>query len=120
MQPNRDLSPVELGELRELLQKSRDDIEASLFKNEADSKPVDLDLAIGRLSRVDALQQQQMATARRRRLEASMEQIRAALGRMAAGSYGECVGCGDFIGIARLRTRPEALRCLACQSDPSS
>ena len=68
---------------------------------------VDLDLPIGRLSRVDAMQQQAMAKAEQVRREQRLEQVGAALERMADGEYGYCCLSGEPIGYARLRARPE-------------
>ncbi len=31
------------------------------------------------------------------------------------GSYGICTGCGEKIAAARLRAKPEAIRCVRCQ-----
>lgn len=42
--------------------------------------------------------------------------IRAALNKMAEGSYGLCEACGNDIGYARLQARPEAPLCFACQA----
>jgi len=42
------------------------------------------------------------------------EQIQAALERMAAGSYGECIKCGDNISPARLEAIPFATTCIKC------
>lgn len=42
--------------------------------------------------------------------------VRAALERMAEGSYGECVDCGQSVGVPRLLAQPSATRCIACQS----
>ena len=44
------------------------------------------------------------------------EQIRAALARIEAGSYGTCTDCGTQISEARLSVRPEAARCVECQA----
>ena len=41
--------------------------------------------------------------------------IDAALARIEAGTYGDCVGCGVHIPKARLQATPEALRCIPCQ-----
>lgn len=41
--------------------------------------------------------------------------IDAALARISAGTYGECVDCGADIAPERLRAAPAALRCLRCQ-----
>ncbi|RCX10021.1 TraR/DksA family transcriptional regulator [Extensimonas vulgaris] len=46
---------------------------------------------------------------------ARLANIAAALERIASGTYGQCIDCGDEIPIARLQAAPEALRCIACQ-----
>ena len=50
----------------------------------------------------------------------SMEQHRnavdAALARVAAGTYGQCVECGKPVPEGRLEVRPDAARCVACQA----
>lgn len=45
----------------------------------------------------------------------TLNQIDAALARLEAGVYGECVDCGEDIGVARLEANPKALRCIVCQ-----
>lgn len=40
--------------------------------------------------------------------------VLAALHRVAAGTYGRCVTCGDPIAVARLDAIPEAARCIGC------
>lgn len=47
---------------------------------------------------------------------AELVAVRAALERIAAGSYGECADCGQPVGVPRLLAQPSALRCIACQS----
>jgi DnaK suppressor protein len=44
-----------------------------------------------------------------------LEEIDAALGRIAEGSYGECEECGGNIGAARLEVQPTARFCIGCQ-----
>ena len=41
-------------------------------------------------------------------------EVDAALGRIAAGSYGACSACGGPLGMQRLRAIPEARFCLGC------
>jgi RNA polymerase-binding transcription factor len=43
-------------------------------------------------------------------------EILAALSRIQDGSYGTCADCGRSIPEGRLEARPEAARCVACQS----
>ncbi len=46
--------------------------------------------------------------------------IQAALDRLATGSYGSCLDCGDPIATERLRVQPQALRCLGCAAKRES
>jgi RNA polymerase-binding protein DksA len=43
-----------------------------------------------------------------------LEEIRLALARIAAGSYGRCARCGESIGDKRLGALPYATLCIAC------
>ncbi len=45
-----------------------------------------------------------------------LTEVDAALARMRAGEYGECIDCGQFIAPARLTAYPTALRCVGCQA----
>jgi DnaK suppressor protein len=45
-----------------------------------------------------------------------LTEVDAALARMRAGEYGECIDCGQLIAPARLTAYPTALRCVGCQS----
>ncbi|MGY1691395.1 TraR/DksA family transcriptional regulator [Geodermatophilus sp. SYSU D01105] len=44
-----------------------------------------------------------------------IEEIDAALQRIAAGTYGSCVHCGEAIPAERLEFRPFAAGCVSCQ-----
>lgn len=41
--------------------------------------------------------------------------LEGALERIAEGSYGACVECGQDVGFERLKVEPGALRCIDCQ-----
>jgi RNA polymerase-binding transcription factor DksA len=43
-----------------------------------------------------------------------MRMIQAALGRIADGTFGECVACGEPISEERLNAVPHAARCKRC------
>jgi DnaK suppressor protein len=52
-------------------------------------------------------------------LEAAQRQrteVMNALGRIEDGAYGRCVDCGDNVPDGRLEAKPEAARCVRCQS----
>ncbi len=91
----------------------------SLAAEEAATKPdravVDLDQqAVGRLSRMDALQNQAMAEAQSRRRQAERQRVLAALKRLDEGEYGYCLECGDQIAAERLALDPAIALCADC------
>lgn len=54
--------------------------------------------------------------AERMRDQQELQDVRAALQRIADGSYGECLDCGKYIAAARLQAFPTAKRCIDCQT----
>ncbi|MFV0513140.1 MAG: TraR/DksA family transcriptional regulator [Jhaorihella sp.] len=72
--------------------------------------------SVGRLSRMDALQNQAMAKAHQARRVAQARHLRSALDRMAAGEYGYCEDCGESIAKRRLDLDPAVTRCISCAS----
>jgi DnaK suppressor protein len=79
------------------------------------------DLAIERTP--DALDEVQFAAARElstRNLEREssiLREVRAALDRIADGSYGTCLHCEEEISQKRLKAVPWATLCIACQEE---
>ena len=82
----------------------------------ADSRrPVELDQTrVGRLSRMDALQDQAMALETERRREAEIHRIDAAVKRLDDGAWGYCVTCGEDIPKKRLELDPAIPVCVDC------
>jgi DnaK suppressor protein len=70
--------------------------------------------SVGRLSRMDAMQQQAMAQAEERRRSAERTRIGAALERLDEGEWGWCVTCGEEIAEGRLRNDPSVATCVGC------
>jgi len=79
------------------------------------SEPVKLDQArVGRLSRMDAMQAQQMALEAGRRRQDQLLKIEGALRRIESGEYGYCFVCGEEIDIRRFSIDPTTTRCMQC------
>ena len=57
-----------------------------------------------------------MAHVDKQRDQEELMAIDAARGRIADGSYGECIDCGRDIPVERLKAQPTALRCVPCQA----
>ncbi len=70
--------------------------------------------AVGRLSRMDAMQQQQMALESERRRQIQLLRITAALERIVQGHYGLCEDCDADIDPRRLTFDPTNTHCINC------
>jgi DnaK suppressor protein len=102
-------------DIRAGLEARRRSLVEALAGLDVTSAPVELDQArVGRLSRMDALQEQAMAKSGQQRLGLELKRIDAALRRVEDGSYGECLSCGDDIAEGRLSADPAAPLCIAC------
>ncbi|PNU18830.1 hypothetical protein C2E25_15690 [Geothermobacter hydrogeniphilus] len=109
------MSTADIRKFKDALLARRVELEKQLTSSAESAAAVDLDQPIGRLSRMDAMQQQQMTLAGRRIAEQRLQQIAAALERIATDAYGICVDCEEEIDPARLRARPESPFCVDCQ-----
>jgi len=78
-------------------------------------KTVTLDQqSVGRLSRMDAIQQQAMAKATHSRRAGMRQRILLALARMDDGEFGYCTDCGEDIAVKRLDLDPTTPTCVSC------
>lgn len=111
-----DASPTELGDLRKALDRLHGELTTQLQGLADGVKPVALDEPIGRLSRMDAMQQQKMAQAARRAARLRCDRVIAAIAAWEREEYGDCLSCEEPIGYKRLSAQPETTLCLACQS----
>ena len=98
------------------LDQEHQEIELELKKAFAQSgDTVTLDQnSVGRLSRIDAMQGQQMALEASRRREMHAEKIEGGLRRIESGYYGYCFYYEEEIDYRRLETDPTNTCCLKC------
>ncbi|MDR9393566.1 TraR/DksA family transcriptional regulator [Roseovarius sp. SYSU LYC5161] len=112
-----DKNNATLQEMRTLIEARLQQLAEEDDRGEAAQATVELDQqAVGRLSRMDALQNQAMAKAGHARRQAEKTRLTAALKRMDAGEYGYCEDCGEEIARGRLGLDPAATRCVSCAS----
>ncbi|MFI0397089.1 TraR/DksA family transcriptional regulator [Paracoccus jiaweipingae] len=97
------------------LQDELQSLRAASMQTAADRRPVELDQqSVGRLSRMDAMQQRAMAAAQETRRHGRVRALEAAIRRIDGGEFGWCDDCGGFIGLRRLELEPTVIRCRDC------
>ena len=109
------LTKDHLAELREELEAQLARLRRSIEASEAALEPVELDQSrVGRLSRMDELQNQSLTRNLHEREEIRLTLVRNAIARMEEGTYGLCAACESEIPYERLLVFPEAVECGGC------
>ena len=106
---------TQLKQFRKQLLQMRADLEQIEQESKDNTETVELDQCkVGRLSRMDAMQVQQMALESERRRKLQLQKIEAALKRIDNDDFGYCFVCGDEIALNRLLADPTNTRCINC------
>jgi len=101
---------------RESILQEIDELRALSDRSKDSRAPVELDQQlVGRLSRMDAMQQQSMDLAREERRRQRLAVLGAALHRLDEDKYGYCLACGEDILPERLEIDPSVTLCVSCQ-----
>jgi len=78
------------------------------------SKPVGPDDAIGRITRMDAINNKSVTEASLRQSEIKLKNLQRVLSLVGTRDFGICIKCGKPIPEARILYRPESLSCVNC------
>ena len=104
-----------LKQIKLLLLKMKSDLQEQEKASKETGKPVELDQTkVGRISRMDAMQAQQMALDASRRRKHQLIKIESAFQRINSGEYGYCLGCDEDIALRRLMVDPTNTHCIEC------
>ena len=112
-----DHTPEQREEVHADLLALKSQLETCLADAGGTTKTVELDQSTqGRLSRMDAMQRQEMAKAERRRAQVRLERVQAVLESYEDPEvdFGGCRDCGEPIPLPRLKALPDALFCVPC------
>ncbi|HEX7239481.1 MAG TPA: TraR/DksA C4-type zinc finger protein [Longimicrobiaceae bacterium] len=109
------LSAAQIGEIREELLRALSRLERSIRISGESARPGDLEQdTVGRLSRIDAIQNQGLTNSLHARERQHLASVTDALRRIEEGSYGACTACGGGIPFERLLVFPETKTCTTC------
>lgn len=109
------MTDIDVPQLVARLAAEREAVEATIASLEEARRPVALDQTLqGRLSRMDAMGQQQIARSSEAHLRTELVRITAALQRHKSGRYGTCCRCGLPVEPGRLNADPATPFCLSC------
>jgi DnaK suppressor protein len=92
------------------------EIQTTIARSSDQTTAVKPDSAIGRLTRVDAVQAGYVSEALRREMRAELARIERALRSIDEGTFGICGSCEEALSVARLEAKPDANLCVECAS----
>ncbi|WP_457607386.1 TraR/DksA family transcriptional regulator [Nitratifractor sp.] len=101
-------------EFRRIVLEEIEGLEKRIAQLEAKNAPVAPDCSLGRLTRLEAMGEQEVNSRILEESRLRLVRLRNALLRMERGDFGLCIECGEPIAEQRLRIRPESLRCIEC------
>ncbi len=78
------------------------------------TKPIAPDVAIGRVSRMDAINNKSVNERALRQAEFKFQKLNMALEKVDDANFGKCSRCGNDIQEGRLMLMPENTKCIHC------
>ena len=108
------MNPAERQELKRNIEEAIEAQRTLIASLSETSKPVAPDNAIGRLSRMEALNDRAVSEASLNVAQTKLSRLETALGKVNQPDFGICVGCDNPIPPGRIVLMPEATRCVPC------
>ena len=108
------LTAKEKIDIRNRIKSKIADIDERIIEYKELTKPIPPSVAIGRVSRMDAINNRSINEAALRQIEKQRKGLESALNRLNDDKFGRCVGCGDVIPIGRILIMPGATKCVRC------
>jgi DnaK suppressor protein len=110
-----DKTQEQLDRYRARIVEELESLDAVMESSADERGPVHLDQqAAGRLTRMDAMQRQAMASETQRRRQLRRQGLEQALKRIDEGEFGYCAECGEAIPDGRLNIDPTFHLCVQC------
>lgn len=105
---------MEQEEIKQKILKEIQKTERLIREYKEMSGPVEPDDAIGRITRMDAINNQSVTEASLRQAEEKLRNLNRVLSKHGTSEFGVCQKCGKQIAVGRILYRPESLYCVNC------
>ena len=101
-------------EIRTLIEQEIEKNNAKIAEYDEMSSPVSPDDAIGRVSRMDAINNKSVTESALRQAKDKLSKLRHALNRIDDEQFGLCQRCGKAIPVMRVVLMPQSPYCVNC------
>ncbi len=110
------LSDQQRLEIKSIILEKLAELEVKILEYKELTKPIPPENAIGRVSRMDAINNKSINEAALRQAEKRMIGMKSALKSIDKDHFGLCTGCGLEIPVGRILLMPGATKCVNCAS----
>lgn len=108
------MTEEERSKIKEMIAKRIVKVEKKVANYEEMTKPIKPENSIGRLSRLDAINNKSVVEAALRRAKENLNALKAAVENIDDEKFGLCKGCGNDIPMGRIVLKPENPYCVSC------
>jgi len=108
------MTDKERNEIKEVILRQIEKSKQKIEELKEFTEPIAPDCAIGRVSRMDAINNKSIYDASMRNTRQRLEQLKQALKLTDDADFGICTQCRQSIPIERLKIRPEIRLCAGC------
>jgi DnaK suppressor protein len=105
---------MDLNQIRDLINSTIAKTENRIKEYEDMSQPVAPDDAIGRVSRMDAINNKSVTESALRKQQAKLQSLKYLITKVDSPEFGLCLKCKQPIQIERILYRPESRHCIQC------
>ena len=107
----------EKAQIKQQIEQELSEIEAQIAQLEEKVKPIAPDCSLGRLTRMEAMSEQEVSQRILDETRLRQTRLRNALSRIDSEMFGICIECEEEIAFGRMKVRPESVRCVACANN---
>ncbi len=105
---------MKAGELKEMIQKEISKTKKQIEEYKDMSQAVAPDDAIGRITRMDAINNKSVTEASLRQAQEKLRNLNHVFSKLGRKDFGLCLKCRKPIPVGRMLIRPESLHCVNC------
>ena len=105
---------INKDEIRQLIHQEIDKTEKSILQYEEMNQPQAPDVAIGRVSRMDAINNKAMTQAALNQANLKLNALKGSLNRINEPDFGLCAKCHGIIPLGRILLVPQSRFCVNC------
>lgn len=108
------MNKQEKKQLEDCIRMKIDSVKSDIISYAELSKPVSPDSAIGRLTRMEAINSKSINEASLRHAKVTLSRLEKSLGMLDDPDFGYCYECEEAIPFKRLMAMPETVYCVKC------